>query len=65
MCVESKSSGRYKSQYISSDIGNGHDSSIFGDSLAVYENPLLKNQEIVKKLSHVSNIFKDITKLKQ
>jgi len=30
----------------------------------VYENPILKNNEIVKKLSHLNNIFKEIKKLR-
>lgn len=30
----------------------------FADSLAIYENPVMKNNQIVRKLSHLNNIFK-------
>ena len=35
------------------------------DSLAQYENPTLRNNEIVKKLTCLNNIFKDIKELKE
>ena len=40
-------------------------SSYYGDSLAIYENPITRNNEIVKKLGFMNNIFKELSVLKK
>lgn len=50
---------------LSSRIDSSFNESLSGDSLAIYENPINRNNEIVKKLGFMNNIFKEIGILKK
>ena len=50
---------------ISSRTNSEFNQSLSGDSLAIYENPITRNNQIVRKLGLMNNIFKHLSTLKK